>query len=101
VVDANEYATKADLALLEANLRGDIRTAFAELRTDMERIRTDMERMRTENRTDMERMRTDMERNSGTVAKAFSDHQRWVFSAILGQYALIVGLYGLIISRLH
>jgi hypothetical protein len=94
MVDANEYATKADLALLEANLRGDIRAGFAELRTDMERMRTEM-------RTETERLRTDMERNSGTLGKAFSDHQRWVFSAILGQYALIVGLYGLIISRLH
>ena len=76
MVGPNDYITKADLRYELQELRAEMRVGFAELRTELERNRSEFR-------------------------VTFADHQWHVFAAIMGQYALIIGLYGLIISRLH
>jgi hypothetical protein len=80
MVDGSDYVTKADLRNELQELRMDMRVGFADLRTEIQRRNSDLR---------------------PTFSDRLNDHQRWVLGAILGQYALIIGLYGLIISRLH
>jgi hypothetical protein len=109
MVDSSDYATKADLAWLGTDLRGDMQAMRGELRAEMQtsrgELRAEMRDLRQEMRVGFAELRTEIVRSNSELRAAFtdrlSDHQRWVLGAILGQYALIIGLYGLIIRRLH
>ena len=69
-------ASKGDLARLSGELRGEMRELRAELRADIHGGHAELLKMQV-------------------------NHERWVFGALLAQFALLIGLYGLIITRLH
>ena len=94
MLDSSDYATKADLT----QLRGELRAEMQDLRSEM---RLEMQELRGEMRVGFAELRTEIMRSNAELRGVLSDHQRRVFGAMMGQYALIIGLYGLIISRLH
>jgi hypothetical protein len=67
---------------------------MAELRGEMAGLRGDMRELRAE-------LRADIKGGHSELLKMQVNHERWVFGALLAQFALLIGLYGLIITRLH
>jgi hypothetical protein len=94
MVDASDYATKGDLAQLSSELRGEMQTLRGDVRREMQQLRGEMGELRAE-------LRADIHGGHSELLKMQVNHERWVFGALLAQFALLIGLYGLIITRLH
>ena len=75
-----ELATKSDVTATEVSLRRDLAMVEATLKRDIADIQRDMA-----TKTDLAEIRT-------AIADARVDTLRWVFAAVVGQTALIVGL---------
>ena len=112
MVDASDYATKGDLAQLGGELSGAMQTLRGELRGEMAALRGEMQTLRGDVRREMQQLRgemgelraelrADIHGGHSELLKMQVNHERWVFGALLAQFALLIGLYGLIITRLH
>jgi hypothetical protein len=81
-------ATKADLALLRQDLRQETSELRQELRQEMSELRQEISELRLEFKADFVRLETKLE---GKIHESASSIARQMYTAILGQIAVLLG----------
>jgi uncharacterized protein involved in exopolysaccharide biosynthesis len=81
-------ATKSDLAMLRQDLRQEMSELRQELRQEMSELRQEMSELRLEFKSDLSRLETKLE---GKIHESASGITRQMYTAILGQMAVLLG----------
>lgn len=87
--DKNISALRAELGAVRAELKDDISNLRAELKGDISNLRTELKGDISSLRSEMTAMRAELRVDAQTIK---ADPVRWVFVAIMGQTAMLLGV---------